>query len=240
MDSLVKRYSGFKLKKIVISFAAVFTVIIGTISNIDGTISFINRLFNGNGNKIVTNMTTHTDLHLWGQLVSMVITFILSYYLLITFFKIREEMKDAVDNSNAIIKSNKEEVDKFINDNKEKFNGFIENVYNYNHINYNSITTRLFRDSLLWYVVNKDKDFLNHFAELMYRSHITVPQLEDYGMGKDFIDAYKLHIHNVEYNNVANCNPIVANIYEGNHNEQKEHDINLENKQIVNEPNRDK
>ena len=160
---------------------------------------------------------------------------------LLTFFFCKYWVEKKLKSVNSNIEINKNEVNKNINDNKEEliktistnkeeFQGFRTNVYNYNHNNYDSITTRLFRDSLLWYVVNKDKDFLNNFADFIYRSHITVPQLEQYGMGKDFIDAYKLHVHNMDYNQVANSNPIVADIYEGKHNENKEPDINSENK----------
>ena len=170
-----------------------------------------------NNDSEVSNNTDTMSTHLIIQLISAIVCILSFGWAIFSLCKYWVEKKLEV-------------INKQINTNKEEFQGFINNIYNFNHIRYNSITTRLFRDSLLWYVVNKDKEFLNHFADLMYRSHITVSQLEDYGMGKDFIDAYKLHIHNVEYNNVANNNPIVADIYEGNHNEQKEPDINLENK----------
>jgi len=170
-----------------------------------------------NNDSEISNNTDTMNTHLIIQLISSVICLLSFGWAIFSLCKYWVEKK--------LIS-----VNKTINDNKEEFQGFINNVYNYNHVRYNSITTRLFRDSLLWYVVNNDKEFLTHFVDLMYRSHITIPQLEEYGMGKDFIDAYKLHVHNIDYNNVANNNPIVADIYEGNYNENKEPDINSENK----------
>ena len=140
-------------------------------------------------------------------------------------------MKDAVDNSNEIIKankyeldniikSNKEELSNSINDNKKQFQEFITNVYNYNYINYDTITTRLFRDVILLDLLNQNnsnKEYISRICGLMYNANININQLKEYNRNNEFlIDSYQLYINEADNNKLLNNNEKLRNMIFGN------------------------
>jgi hypothetical protein len=188
-------------KKVVIFITAIFSVL-AAIANIDGSISFFNRILG-------VNPATISKFFEVFRMVVNVLYPIIILFVVIAFYKFQKQKNQAYQNVQDEFEEHKKETTAQF----DKLNSELQASKNLvNLINENTATDmRIFRDIILPEYYH-DQAAVNRIVTKLYNYSFNVKQLEQYGLDRTLLDAFRLHINNQEIDYINKNNPSAGRI----------------------------